>query len=162
VLPLKFSKLFFLTLLLVLMQTAGWAKTIKASVAVSVKNPHNTTKKQLLCNATYKSGLVFFNKKDYAAALGCFQLLDGDGFCCDTIHYYIGQCYQNTNQTVAAQQHYDWVVQRSKDPTLRSYADYANRTIAYYSSHRTYAGQGNVFGSSAGSYSAPPRRIGFS
>ena len=148
-------------MLLVLTHSSVWAKTIKASATISVKHPHNTTKAQLFANSTYKAGVGFFNKKDYAAALACFQLLDGDGFCCDTIHYYIAQCYQNTNQTVAAQQHYDWVLNKSKDPTLRSYAEYANSTIAYYSSHRTYAGQGNRFDRPTGGGGAPARRIGF-
>jgi tetratricopeptide (TPR) repeat protein len=119
---------------------------------------------KLLSQATYKEGLSLYQKRNYSGALKCFFKLDGSGFCCDLVHYYIGQCYQHTNQTAAAQQHYDWVVARSQDPTLRSYADYANQTMAYYNQHRTFAGQGNYFdkGGRAGPGGSAAPRQGFS
>lgn len=132
------------------------AKQLKAGVAVStVKKGRRVTQAQLNANPLYKEGVGFFQKKNYAAAMKDFQTLDSTGFCSDMIHYYIGQCYQNTNQTVAAGQHYNWVMEKSKDPTLRRYAEYATQCISYYSGHRTYGGQGNNFdrGSRGGSYS---------
>ncbi|CAN5545223.1 hypothetical protein BH10CYA1_BH10CYA1_19140 [soil metagenome] len=123
------------------------AKQYKAGVAVSTvkKGGKGATKAQLNSNPTYKEAVGYFQKKNYADAMKDFQTLDSTGYCCDMIHYYIAQCYQNTNQTVAAGQHYDWVLEKSKNPTLRRYAEYANQCIAYYSGHRTYGGQGNNF-----------------
>ncbi len=156
------SFLVLLVIFLVPLCDAG-AKQIKGGVAVStVKKGGKPTRAMLNANPMYKEAVAFFQKKNYAGALTCFQSLDSNGFCCDMVHYYIGQCYQNTNQTVAAQQHYDWVVEKTKDPTLRSYADYANQTIAYYSNHRTYAGQGNNFDrGSRGGGGGGGRRVGF-
>lgn len=93
----------------------------------------------------YKEAIGYFNQKNYAKALQTFEFLDTNGFCCDLIHYYIAQCYQNTNQLQVAMRHYDWVASNSKDAQLRQYSDYANQTMAYYGAHRTYSGQGNYF-----------------
>jgi hypothetical protein len=146
---MKINKLLTsLILLVILLAPAAvvGAKQIKGGVTVStLKKGAKPTRAQLMANPTYREGVGFFQKKNYASALQRFQTLDATGYCCDMIHYYIGQCYQNTNQTVAAQQHFDWVLEKTKDPTLRSYADYANQCIAYYSGHRTYGGQGNNF-----------------
>jgi hypothetical protein len=132
------------------------AKQLKAGVAVSTvkKGGKRATKAQLNANPTFKEAIGFFQKKNYADALKDFQVLDSTGFCSDTVHYYIAQCYQNTNQTVAAGQHYNWVLEKSQDPNLRRYAEYANQCLAYYSGHRTYGGQGNNFDrGSRGGYS---------
>lgn len=144
----------------------GESNPLKGSVAVTRIKKGQITRQQLAANPTYKQALSAFQVKNYAVALQDFQKLDSSGYCCDMVHYYIAQCYQNTNQTIAASQHYNWVSERSSDPTLRAYADYANQTMAYYNAHRTYAGQGNNFshgrGSSAGGASAVGgERIGF-
>lgn len=162
-------KLLFLAALAILFLpiSVAHAKTIKIKGSVAVtklnKKAAPVTRAQLANNPVYKEGLQLFQQKNYAGAMKCFYQLDSTGYCCDMVHYYIGQCYQNTNQTVAAQQHYDWVSSRSKDPTLRSYASYANQTIAYYSSHRTYSGQGNNFDHSigGGGGGGGGRRMGF-
>lgn len=119
---------------------------------------------RLLANPKYKEGVKLFQSKNFSGALKCFFQLDANGFCCDLVHYQIGSCYQRTNQTMAAQQHYDWVLAHSKDPTLRAWADYANQTIAYYSAHRTFAGQGNNFdrGGQGGPGASCGTRTGFS
>jgi len=125
------------------------SKSLKGSVSMSTAvkpvKKGKVTRQQLAANPTYKDALKFFQDKNYAAALSYFQKLDSTGYCCDLVHYYIGQCYQNTNQTIAASQHYNWVIARSSDSTLRTYADYANQTMSYYNAHRTYSGQGNNF-----------------
>jgi hypothetical protein len=128
------------------------AKPAKGSGAAARSAKAETAKRaKLAANPLYKEAMELFAKKNFAGARDCFLKLDSTGFCCDTVHYYIGQCYQRTNQTRAAQQHYDWVLSRSKDPTLRAYADYGNQTMAYYNARRTYAGQGNFFaGTTAG------------
>jgi hypothetical protein len=115
------------------------------------------TRQQLAANPNYKEAIKFFNDKNYAASLALFYKLDSTGYCCDLVHYYIGQCYQYTNQTIAASQHYNWVLEKSNDERLKSYADYANQTMAYYDAHRTYSGQGNNFSRYNGGRSAGGR-----
>jgi hypothetical protein len=122
-------------------------KTLTGGVSLTVikEQKRQTARQKLPSNPNYQEALKKFQGKNYADALKLFYVLDSSGFCCDLVHYYMGQCYQNTNQTVAAEQHYNWVLAYSKDPILVNYADYANQTLDYYSAHRTYAGQGNNF-----------------
>lgn len=142
--------------------TSAEAKSYKGNVSAN-SGKIDPKRAKLLKNAVYQQGVKLFAQKNYAAALKCFYQVDASGLCCDMVHYYIGQCYQKTNQTAAAQQHYDWVLTRSKDPQLRAYADYGNQVMAYYSQHRTFAGQGNNFdrGGMGGSGSSGSRRTGF-
>jgi hypothetical protein len=160
--------LFLLALATILIAQIGMveAKSLKGSVTMATLKKGKPTRQQLYANPTYKDAVNYFGIKNYSAALQSFQTLDSTGYCCDLVHYYIGQCYQNTNQTVAASQHYNWVVERSTDERLRTYADYANQTMAYYNAHRTYAGQGNNFnryngGRSAGGGGGGGQQIGF-
>jgi hypothetical protein len=134
----------------------------RVTKTVMVEQKRLTARQKLPSNPNYQEAVKKFKDKNYAEALKLFSVLDSTGFCCDLIHYYIGQCYQNTNQTVAAGQHYDWVVANSKDNTLVAYANYANDTMQYYNAHRTYAGQGNNFAKyvSTGGVGRG-RRIGF-
>ena len=128
------------------LDSAATAKTLKASAsyqAMVKAKPHSRA--ELLKNARYKEAVTQFGEKNYAAALNGFQALDSSGYCCDLVHYYIAQCYQLTNQTVAAQMHYNWVLSYSKDNYLKQCSEYANQTLAYYSNHRSYGGQGNNF-----------------
>jgi hypothetical protein len=162
------NKLFLIALaIMVLMpMIPASTKSLKGSLAITTHKKAKPTREQLLTNPTFKQAVNYFQIKNYAEALQGFQGLDSTGYCCDLVHYYIAQCYQNTNQTVAASQHYNWVVERSTDTRLRSYADYANQTMAYYNAHRTYAGQGNNFarnytGSSAGGGGGGGNKIGF-
>jgi hypothetical protein len=136
-----------LTTLLVAAGSAGvQANQLKGAVSVS-RGTHKKVplRSYIVTTKSYKDALAAFNKKNYAQALLLFDGMDANGFCCDLVHYYLAQCYQLTNQTAAAQLNYDIVLNKSKDPNLRRYAEYANQTLAYYGTHRTYSGQGNNF-----------------
>ncbi|MFX5370331.1 hypothetical protein ABTD31_19370, partial [Acinetobacter baumannii] len=50
--------------------------------------------------------------KDSAESL---EYIDGHGGCCDKVHYFLALNYQNLNQTVLSQMHYQWVSSNSKD-----------------------------------------------
>ncbi len=80
----------------------------------------------------------------YKESATSLEYIDAHGGCCDKVHYFLGLDYQNLNQTVLAQLHYQWVSSRSKDARLRQYADSANETLAYYQAHRSYSGQGGI------------------
>ncbi|HEY9676933.1 MAG TPA: hypothetical protein V6C76_02940 [Drouetiella sp.] len=154
--PKSIAILVVLSALFLNIGVAAEAKLIKAGASVSkFKKGPPPDRKKVMATPLFKEAYGYFSKKNYARAMDCFQTLDATGYCCDTVHYYIAQCYQNTNQTVAASMHYSWVMEKSKDPTLRRYADYANQCLAYYSGHRTYSGQGNNFArNSSGGYPA--------
>src|SRR5271163_2953990 len=117
-------------------ESVGKMLTGGVSLTVIKEQKRQTARQKLPSNPNFQEALKKFQGKNYADALKLFYVLDSSGFCCDLVHYYMGQCYQNTNQTLAAEQHYNWVLAYSKDPTLVSYADYANKTLAYYSAHR--------------------------
>jgi len=121
------------------------AKKITAGVSVNVRYNSKGKKVDLSTAPAYKDAVHTFMDKKYADALVKFQTLDSTGFCCDTVHYYIAQCYQYTNQVHEAMLHYEWVDTYSKDARLKYYADGAYQQLAYYNGHRTYAGQGNNF-----------------
>jgi len=115
-----------------------FAKTPKAAKP----NGHTLTKP---LPPEYSEAVKDLNAGKYRDALDKFQHLDGSGYCCDKVHYYIAQTYQGMNQTVPAEMNYEWVYYYRKNPTLRSYAQSAIQTLSYYQGHRTYRGQGNNF-----------------
>jgi len=121
------------------------AKTISSGVSVNVRVNSKGKKVNLGSSPAYKEAVATFMNKKYADALGKFQTLDKNGFCCDMVHYYIAQCYQYTNQVNPAMSNYEWVSVYSKDPRLIYYANGAYEQLAYYNGHRTYSGQGNNF-----------------
>lgn len=88
--------------------------------------------------------LVLYDKK-YKEGFDIFDRLDRTGFCRDKTHYYMALCLHNMNQTQAAAQHYGVVYNYSKDPQLKYLAAVGYNQVAKYASHRTYAGQGNLF-----------------
>lgn len=82
------------------------------------------------------------------------------------VHYYMGLCYHNLNQVSRALQEYQWVAQAARDPALRQNAQLGMQQLSQYQSHRTYAGQGNVYHGSASSaassgYGGRPKVIDF-
>jgi hypothetical protein len=93
---------------------------------------------------SYKTAVADFMDRKYGPALAEFENLDQTGFCCDMVHYYMAQCYDNMNQIEPAEMHYQWVVAYSHDPTLQRYSTYGYQKLAYYSTHRSYGGQGNI------------------
>jgi pentatricopeptide repeat protein len=143
----KLAAVALATLLVAAGTASVQANQLKGSVSMSRggQNKKVPLRSYIITTKSYKDALAAFNKKNYAEALRLFDGMDANGFCCDLVHYYIAQCYQLTNQTAAAQMHYDIVLNKSKDANLRRYAEYANETLAYYGTHRTYAGQGNRF-----------------
>lgn len=56
-----------------------------------------------------------------------------------TVHYYLGLCYQSTNQVSLAKQQYDWVVSCSPIPSLRSQASLALSQLSKFSITRAGA-----------------------
>ncbi len=149
-------------------------KKLVSQISVTVRTDKHGKKVDLAKSPEYKEALAEFKDKKFGPAVDKFEDLDGHGYCCDLVHYYIAQCYHQTNQLQSAKMHYSWVYEYSKDPTLRYYSQNAYQQLAYYGGHRTYTGQGNNFqktiagrptsaGSPPGSDGGgPPPRRGFS
>jgi len=112
---------------------------------MSVRLNKEGHKVDLANSPLFKQALVEFGNKRYGPAEQLFENLDKHGYCCDMVHYYMAQCYDNLNQTEAAQMNYQWVAAYSKDATLVNYSIYGYEKLAYYDEHRNYAGQGNNF-----------------
>jgi hypothetical protein len=104
-----------------------------------------STPAPVVSKPTMATAQAAFNACRYGEALRQFQILDRTGFCCDKVHYYIARCYQQLSQVVPALEHYAWVTEKSKNPTLRNYAYVASAQLSRYQLHRTYAGNGNYF-----------------
>lgn len=120
-------------------------KTLSLGVSVNVRTNKRGGKVDLSKAPGYRAAITDFNQGRYGPAARQLETLDSHGYCCDMVHYYIAQSYHHLNQLALASMHYSWVSSYSKDSTLRVYAQSANSGLAYYGSHRTYAGQGNNF-----------------
>jgi hypothetical protein len=129
--------------------TVAAAKTRQLAGKVTLSATIRTNKRGLKVDLTkahgYKDAVADFSHSRWGPCAEKLETLDRTGFCCDLVHYYIAQCYQNCNQLARAQQHYGWVTSYSKDAKLRVYANYASNNLDYYGAHRTYGGQGNNF-----------------
>lgn len=85
-----------------------------------------------------------YKDKKYSQSLSQLQKLHDGGMCTDTIHYYMGLCYQSLNQISAAKQEYETVA-KGKTPALRANAETALAGLNQWSQHRSYQGNGNNF-----------------
>ena len=110
------------------------AQTSNKSKSKFPKAPQNS--------AELNQALQAYARGKYKDSAQSFEYIDSHGGCCDKVHYFLGLDYQNLNQTVLAQMHYQWVMSNSKNLRLRQYADVANEQLAYYQAHRSYSGQG--------------------
>lgn len=121
-------------------------KKLTAGISANYVRTNKKGQKVDLAQAPgYKDAVMNFTNKRYGPAAEAFEKMDRSGFCCDLVHYYIAQCYDNLNQLQRAQMHYQWVASYTKDPTLRVYSNYGAQKLAYYGANRQYSGQGNNF-----------------
>jgi hypothetical protein len=142
----------FLSLIMVVGMLVGMSspafaggKRLTAGVSMNVRTNKKGQKVDLSRAPGYREAVVNFMNKRYGPAAAGFEKMDRGGFCCDLVHYYIAQCYDNLNQLQRAQLNYQWVSSYTKDPTLRVYSNYATQKLEYYAANRQYAGQGNSF-----------------
>lgn len=92
---------------------------------------------------TFENAVKAFNDRRYKDSMDLFEQL-GPRTRTEQVQYYMGRCAQQMAQVVKAREHYSWVLQYGKDPTLRAYAGTGFSQMGAYSQHRTYAGNGNV------------------
>ena len=90
-----------------------------------------------------------YNARSYKAALDKLQTLPKTGPGADKAHYYMGLCYQSTNQIASATSEYTTVYQTSRDNTLRYQSSVALQGLQKWGQHRSYTGNGNNFAGTA-------------
>jgi hypothetical protein len=96
-----------------------------------------------------------YKEKKYAQSLAQFRQMHEAGLCNDTVHYYMGLCYQSLCQVAFARQQYT-IVSQSKNANLRTNAQAALTALDSWELHRLYKGNGNVFSRYG---AAPPRPV---
>ena len=124
---------------------ASSVKTVSASKQTKTRvGAKGRDSGKIAQTAQLNKALQSYAEGKYKESATGLEYVDSHGGCCDKVHYFLGLDYQNLNQTVLAQMHYQWVTSNSKNARLRQYADAANENLAYYQAHRTYGGQGGV------------------
>jgi len=111
-------------------------RILATSVALHANN-ESTAQQQ------FNAALAAFNGGRFVESAKRFEKLQNSNFRPDAVHYYLALSYQNCNQVALAQMHYQWVATHSKNQILRKYSRSGYDTLAYYSGHRTFRGQGN-------------------
>lgn len=66
-----------------------------------------------------KAAIATYGQGQYASALEKLNALSGNDGSTELCRYYKGLCYQQTNQTEAAQREYYWLYSKGQDATLK-------------------------------------------
>ncbi len=66
-----------------------------------------------------KAAIATYSQGQYANALEKLNALSGSDGACELARYYKGLCYQQTNQTEAAQREYYWLYSKGQDASLK-------------------------------------------
>ncbi len=77
-----------------------------------------------------------YNSRQYSVALSKFALVARAVPNDILTHYYMGLCYQQTNQFSMAKSQYEWVSATSRDPALRASCGQALSQLGKYQSQK--------------------------
>lgn len=106
----------------IVVTAALWCYSISLSMAVA--------------SPGFDEAVKLFNARQYSPALAKFTELaranPNDGLC----HYYMGLCYQSTNQMTQAKSQYEWVAAATKDAGLKAKCQQALSQLQRYQSQR--------------------------
>lgn len=91
-------------------------------------------------DATFNTAVKMYTDGKYAQALTQFQVVAQKYPSDPLTRYYMGLCYQHTNQVAQATQMYTWVEQNARSPQLKSQARAGLDSMNRYSSSRTHPG----------------------
>jgi len=80
----------------------------------------------------FAEGVKAYNARQYSVALGHFNAAARTAPRDPSVHYYMGLCYQGTNQMSLARQQYEWVASQGANPGLRGQALAALGQLANY------------------------------
>src|SRR6185437_10458638 len=83
--------------------------------------------------SSFDDGVRLYQSRQYSAALTRFADGSRSAPSNATIHYYMGLCYQSTNQMSLAKQQYEWVsAYASNNPSLQNKARAAISQLSRY------------------------------
>ncbi|MBX9953100.1 MAG: tetratricopeptide repeat protein [Candidatus Obscuribacterales bacterium] len=100
----------------------------------------------LVCSAAWAVDPAFsaavqsYQQGKYAAALVQFQVVSQKYPSDPLTRYYMGLCYQHTNQVTQAQQMYQWVEQNARSQSLKAQARAGLESMNKYSQNRSHRG----------------------
>ncbi len=91
-------------------------------------------------DANFTAAVQTYSKGKYAQALAQFQVVAQKYPSDPLTRYYMGLCYQHTNQVTQATQMYTWVEKNARSPQLKAQARAGLDSMNRYSSSRTHPG----------------------
>ena len=90
----------------------------------------------------FTAAVQTYSKGKYAQALAQFQVVAQKYPSDPLTRYYMGLCYQHTNQVAQATQMYTWVEQNARSPQLKAQARAGLDSMNRYRDSRTHPGSG--------------------
>ncbi len=91
-------------------------------------------------DANFNAAVKTYTAGKYAQALAQFQVVAQQYPSDPLTRYYMGLCYQHTNQVSQATQMYTWVERNARSPQLKAQARAGLDSMNRYSSSRTHPG----------------------
>lgn len=94
--------------------------------------------------AQMKPVMQLMSQKQFSKAAQQLETLDRTGHCCDSIHYFLGVCYQNLNQLEQAKANYA-KASSSSDPSINYWSQVGYSQVERYQATRSHEGAANNF-----------------
>lgn len=110
--------------------------------------------------AAFADGVKAYNARQYSVALGYFGEAARTAPSDPSVHYYMGLCYQGTNQMSQARQQYEWVATQGSNPALRGQALAALGQLSQYKKTWQSSNGTSAASNSLRSVAPPPKTAG--
>lgn len=120
--------------------TRGIRSLLKASVPICLCATFVLANATWAADAAFNAAVQTFHQGKYAAALAQFQVVAQKYPNDPLTRYYMGLCYQHTNQVTNAQAMYTWVEQNARSPQLKAQARSGLDSMTKYSQTRSHRG----------------------
>jgi len=118
----------------------GIRKRVKLSVPMTLCALVIAASAVSAADATFNAAVQTYQQGKYSAALALFQVVSQKYPSDPLTRYYMGLCYQHTNQVTQAQQMYQWVEQNARSQSLKAQARAGLESMNKYSQHRSHRG----------------------
>jgi tetratricopeptide (TPR) repeat protein len=120
--------------------TSGIRRLLTGSVSIALCASLVLTNAAWAVDPAFSAAVQTYQQGKYAAALAQFQVVSQKYPSDPLTRYYMGLCYQHTNQVTQAQQMYTWVEQNARSPQLKSQARAGLESMTKYSQNRSHRG----------------------
>ena len=122
----------------------GLALILCLSLAFGFAGPASAKPSGKASAAQMKPVMQLMSQKQFAKAAQQLETLDRTGHCSDSIHYFLGVCYQNLNQLEQAKANYSRA-SSSTDPSVNYWAQVGYSQVERYQATRSHEGAANNF-----------------